>query len=325
LWLEFWPEDDQPKAAGALAEATAGRIGRFQGLLHDTAGSSKWWDVQLSPMLNKDGGVDRIIAISREITDIKHAHAALMQSEKFAAAGRLAATIAHEINNPLEAITNLFYLLNTHPSLDDQARHYANLCEQELGRVSHIVKQTLGFYRAVASPTRVRVAEIARNVLGLQRKSLERARVHVIEELWCTDEVFAYTGELRQVILNLVTNATDAMPAGGTLRVRVHASTDPRDNSRHGVRVTVADTGNGIRQEDRARLFQAFFSTKGEKGTGLGLWVTKSIVQKHEGSIRFRSRVGRHHGTAFSVFFPAEPSTIVPRTTRVTTAAIVKS
>lgn len=308
-WVGFWAEEDQDRAAAALDAARNGQIGRFQGLLQTNAVTG-WWDVQLSPMFAKDGEIERIIAISRDITELKRAQAALMHSEKFAVAGRLAATIAHEINNPLEAITNLFYLFNMHPSLDDEARHYATLCEQELGRVSHIVKQTLGFYRDSNNATQVRVADIVRNALALQRKSIEKHRIHVVEELWCEDQVIAFQGEMRQVLLNLITNAVDAMPSGGTLRLRVQATTHRR-NGRPGIRVSVADTGSGIQPRDRSKLFQPFFSTKAERGTGLGLWVTKGIVEKHQGSLRLRSRVGRRSGTCFSIFFPAQPPQLV--------------
>ncbi|MFB3812987.1 MAG: ATP-binding protein [Terriglobales bacterium] len=246
-------------------------------------------------------------ALKERIADLKRAHAALMDAEKIAATGRLAATIAHELNNPLEAITNLFYLLNNDASLSAEGRSYAKLCEQQLERVAHIVKQTLGFYRSSEGPAPLSVAQLLRDALLLNAKRFELHGIKVEQEIGGNCHILAHDGEMRQVILNLIGNAIQAMTQGGKLRVRVRAGVDWKNCSTEGVHITIADTGNGINHEHRARIFEPFFSTKAKKGTGLGLWVTKGIVQKHHGSIRFRSRSGERHGTCFTVFLPTQP------------------
>ncbi len=246
-----------------------------------------------------------ILEINRDITERKQAEEALRQAEKFGAMGRVAGIIAHEINNPLEAITNLFFLLRQHPSLDDQARRYAELAEQELARVSHITRQTLSFYRDSKQPIAVSICEVLDNILELQMRHLHMNRVTVEKRYRADGAVHGYPVELRQVFLNLISNAVQAMAGGGTLRVRVRAGWNSR-KQREGLRISVVDTGCGIRKEDAKHLFEPFFSTKAGKGTGLGLWITKGILQKYDGSIRSRSvfREGKAT-TCFAVFLPA--------------------
>jgi len=239
--------------------------------------------------------------IARDIGDRKRAEAALIQSEKLAAVGRMAAAIAHEVNNPLEAITNLAYLLTTNPSLNEEARGFARLLLDEVGRASRITKQTLAFYRDSAVAVPVKLTELLDSVLQLHGPALMKKNIRV-RRLFCDDEVAAlgFAAELRQVFANLLLNAIDAVGAGGLLSVKV---------ARHGarrVRVTVADNGCGILADRRRRLFEPFFTTKPGRGTGLGLWVSDGIVRKHHGRIRVTSstRPG-HSGTAFTVVLPA--------------------
>lgn len=245
-----------------------------------------------------------ILEINRDITAEKQAEEALRQAEKLAAMGRVAGIIAHEINNPLESITNLFFLLHQHPSLDDQARSYAALAEQELVRVSHITRETLSFYRDSKQPIAVSLCEVLDSILELQRRHLQLNKITVEKQYRAESTIHGYPVELRQVFLNIITNAIQAMPQGGTLRVKVHEATD-QHTSRRGTCVSVFDTGCGITQQDGKQLFEPFFSTKSEKGTGLGLWISKGIVQKYEGSIRFRTlfRSGRA-ATCFRIFLP---------------------
>ncbi len=267
---------------------------------YDTDGINGWFR---NMVIRVDDGV----AVSfSDITERKRAEAALRLNEKLAATGRLAASIAHEINNPMSSVTNLLYLLDTHAGLDPKAHQYVTMARQELSRVSHIVKQMLGFYRESPKPVPVNLCEVVDNVLDLFRHKLAAAGVSATTELSCQTEVQAFPGEMRQVFTNLVGNAIEAVGPGGKLHVRVSASRDWRDG-RPGIRVLVADNGPGIRPEHRAHLFEPFFTTKGEKGTGLGLWVTYSIVRKHNGLIRVRSsiRPGRS-GTAFTVFIPGD-------------------
>jgi signal transduction histidine kinase len=218
--------------------------------------------------------------------------------------GRVAGIIAHEINNPLAAITNVFYLLRNHPSLDAEARRCADLAEQELQRVSHITRQTLSFYRESKQPISVLVPELLEDVLALQDRALQASHITLRKEYLSTCMVQGFPVELRQVFLNLIGNAIQSMSDGGVLGVYVREATD-WTTQRRGTFISIIDTGVGIRPEDARRLFQPFFSTKSTKGTGLGLWISKGIIQKYEGRITCRSY--RHNGkcfTCFRVFLP---------------------
>jgi signal transduction histidine kinase len=243
--------------------------------------------------------------VNRDITAELRAEEALRETEKMAAMGRVAGIIAHEVNNPLAAITNIFYLLRNHPSLDDEARRCADLAEQELQRVSHITRQTLSFYRESKQPITVVVPELLDEVLALQERVLMANRISLRKRYLATCTVQGFPVELRQVFLNLIGNAIQAMPDGGVLGVNVREATDWTRQLR-GTMISILDTGAGIRPEDARRLFQPFFSTKAAKGTGLGLWISKGIVQKYDGRITCRSlRVGqRCAATCFRIFLP---------------------
>ncbi|MGA7887174.1 MAG: ATP-binding protein [Acidobacteriaceae bacterium] len=254
-------------------------------------------------VVNREGNA--ILEIQRDITAQMQAEEALREAEKLAAMGRVAGIIAHEINNPLEAITNAFYLLRNHQSLDEEARYYASLAEQELQRVSHITRQTLSFYRESKQSIPISLPELLDNVVELQQRPIMLSGIAIDRKYGSRALVRGFPGELRQIFLNLIGNAIQAMPSGGTLRLRVHDATDWH-TQRRGVAVSVIDTGSGIRAEDAKRLFQPFFTTKAAKGTGLGLWISKGIVQKYEGRIDFRSlRTASAACTCFRVFLPA--------------------
>jgi PAS domain S-box-containing protein len=253
------------------------------------------------------GGAVTILEINRDITAKLQTEEALRKAEKLAAMGRVAGIIAHEINNPLEAIINAFYLLREHPSLDDEARTYARLGDKELARVAHIVRQTLGFYRESQQPIAVSICEILDDVVELQTRHMQVNRV-AVETSYRPAVVFGFPVELKQVFLNLIANAVQAMPEGGRLRLRVHEHTDPKTLI-HGISISICDTGLGVKPEDARHLFEPFFSTKSAKGTGLGLWISKGIVQKYEGTIQFRSlRTSRGCATCFRVFLPGHVS-----------------
>jgi signal transduction histidine kinase len=215
----------------------------------------------------------------------------------------VAGIVAHEINNPLEAITNTFYLLRTHSSLDAEAQHYARLAEQELARVSHIARQTLSFYRDSQPSVRASAAALMDDVLELQQRLLQMNRILLEKRYSAGDAVQSFSVELKQVFMNLVSNAIQAMPQGGRLRVRVGPAR--KNGGSSGVCIAITDTGCGIAPEDAKRLFEPFFTTKSTKGTGLGLWICRGIVQKYDGTLRFRS-VFRKGGaaTCFLVYLP---------------------
>jgi PAS domain S-box-containing protein len=261
----------------------------------------------ISPVKDDDGRVIGAAKIVRNITEANKIERALRTTEKLAAAGRMAATVAHEINNPLEAVTNLVYLAKRDLSNTERVTGYLELASRELDRVAHITRQTLGFYRDTSSPVTLNVAQTLDDLLLLYEKRFESRRIKVMKQYDKDLEITALAGEIRQAFSNLITNAIDAMPEGGTLVLRVAKSHDWSNLHFHGVRITVLDTGSGIEPRHRKNVFQPFFTTKSDVGTGLGLWITRGIVEKHRGSIRMKSRTGQKgHGTAFSIFLPTE-------------------
>lgn len=232
---------------------------------------------------------------------------ALLQSEKLAVAGRLAASIAHEINNPLESVTNLLYLIGTSSTLEE-VKLYSATAMDELTRVSEIAIHSLKFFRQLSKPTTVYLTELMDSALVLYRARLISACVAVHKDYRACPPIIAMAGELRQVIVNLVGNALDSMRGGGILRIRIDRSTEHSNGSRQGMRLTIADSGSGIASDIKNRLFEPFISSKGETGTGLGLWVSSEIIRKHGGSIKFKSRsLSPSTGTVFSIFLPERP------------------
>jgi PAS domain S-box-containing protein len=274
-------------------------------------------EVVVASRMALDRETNAVLEINRDITSELRAEEALRQAEKLAAMGRMAGIIAHEINNPLEAITNAFYLLRNHPTLDSRAQYYAEVAEQELQRASHITRQTLSFYRESKQPVAISLPEVIDSVLELQQRALQAGNV-VLQRRYKSDGIICgFPAELRQVFLNLIGNAIQAMPEGGTLRVRVAEATD-RGRASKGVAISITDTGTGIRREDAAKLFQPFFTTKSAKGTGLGLWISKGIIQKYEGRITFRSLGQRARNvTCFRIFLPTDAKSVAPKAGRI--------
>ncbi len=259
-------------------------------------------------------GVAGIVVNSRDITERKRTEDVLHATEKLATTGRLAAAIAHEINNPLEGVTNLLYLLENHPSLDATARRYARMAQEEVARVARIARQTLAFYREPTVPVEVDVGELLTGLLELYTHKMQTRRVTLEKRVETSACITASPGEVRQVLSNLLGNALDAVTEGGSIWVHVFQSRDWRHPWQPGVRISVADNGHGIRREHLRSIFDPFFTTKGERGTGLGLWVSHGIVQKYGGSIHVHSSVrAGHSGTCFSVFFPQSVPLSTPR------------
>jgi PAS domain S-box-containing protein len=276
--------------------------GYWQGDLIQTTKDGAEIVVACRKTMNCEGNA--VLEVGRDITAQLRAEEALREAERLAAMGRVAGIIAHEINNPLAAITNLFYLLREHPSLDEQARHLASMAEQELLRVSHITRQTLSFYRESKQRIPVLVQELLDDILGLQERELRANRIEVSKHYSSSVTVEGFPVELRQVFMNLIANAIQAMPDGGHLRLHVRTATDWITRQR-GVMISVTDTGMGIRPEDAKHLFEPFFSTKDARGTGLGLWISKGIIQKYNGTISFRSfRYCGQRATCFQVSIP---------------------
>jgi signal transduction histidine kinase len=248
-------------------------------------------------------GRQRQYQIRDQIHQYALAQEALLRSEKLAVTGRLAASIAHEINNPLEAITNLLYLIRGNPPAEQSQKLLAE-AEQELARVTEITKQTLRFYREPAQPIPTEVSSVLDSVLKLYASRIVGAGVEVRREVLSDSAVVRSTpGEFRQVLANLIGNAIDAMRGGGRLRVRV-SDHKVQDEGQY-VRVTIADTGSGIPPNVLPTIFEPFVTTKGETGTGLGLWVTSEIIKKNGWSIRVHTSRCRHHsGTTFAIVIP---------------------
>ncbi|HWR16676.1 MAG TPA: ATP-binding protein [Terriglobales bacterium] len=244
-----------------------------------------------------------------DIEERKRTEEYLRRSERLAATGRLAATIAHEINNPLAAVTNLLYLLSSDPKLDGSLKEYAQVAQAEISRVAHITKQTLAFHRDTNMPVRVNLNDIMESVLYLFSQQLRVKSIRVHKEMDFNGDVIGFPNELRQVISNIFENAIEAAPEAGKVRLRVYTSREYMNSHKPGVRIVVADDGPGIRHENAQKIFEPFFTTKGEKGTGLGLWVCQGIIHKHGGYIRMKSSTHpRHSGTVFSIFLPTRGS-----------------
>lgn len=229
---------------------------------------------------------------------------ALRRTEKLALAGRMAASIAHEINNPLAAITNLLFLISTSQDLET-IRKYNAIAQEELRRVSDIANQTLRFYRAPHPPELVKVSEVTDSALALFRSKLRNQNIKVHRDYAEHADITVSLGELRQVLVNLIANAIDALPKGGNLRLRTSPLRHPRDG-RQGASITVADDGPGISPEAQKRLFSPFFTTKETTGTGLGLWLTRDILEHQQGYIRCRNHHSPH-GAVFTVWLPVTP------------------
>lgn len=262
----------------------------------------------ISPIVDDQGRIVGGSKIARDIGERKLAEAALMKSEKAAAAGRLAATLAHEINNPLQAVSNLVSIWAQSPGLDPQGQAYAAMAESELRRLTHLTQQSLSFYRESAVPTPVNIEETIDAVLSIYGKKIEAKEIRITRQYRSDGAIIkTYPGEARQVFTTLLLNAMEAVEAGGNIKVRVRKASHGKKPAVRGVRVTISDNGVGISPANVRRIFEPFFTTKGENGTGLGLWVASGIVDRAGGSILTRSSVHpSRHGTCFSIFLPAK-------------------
>ena len=261
-----------------------------------------------APIVDSSGKLRGIVLVFRDMTERRRAETVLRSSERLALVGRLSATIAHEIQNPLDAVTNLLYLIEHTHGVPPSVLEYAQIGQDEVSRITQITRQLLSFNREAREPVPVDLGEVIDSVFGLFGPKLTSNGIAVRKDYETKEKILGLPGELRQLFSNLIGNAMEASDKGGAIQVKVSSATDWRDGMRKGVRVVIADNGSGIPQPARRGLFTPFFTTKGEKGTGLGLWVSKGIVEKHEGSMRFRSSTdGIRRGTTFSVFLPLEP------------------
>lgn len=252
-------------------------------------------DDSAAPIVNQ-GVMTGVILVFRDITEAKQSEAALLHAEKLASVGRLAATIAHEINNPLEAVTNLLFLI-TSSEKPAEMKAYAEAAQVEVARASHVSRQTLSFSRATGTRAPASLPELVDSVITLYDSRLKSKEITLQRRYRGDGVAFASSSEVRQVVSNLLGNAIDAERQGGRIDIRISSSPD-----KEFIRLTVADRGTGMTPEQKRRIFEAFYTTKQDVGTGLGLWATKQIVDSHDGKIRLRSRVG--FGSVFTVSWP---------------------
>ncbi|MDR3750896.1 MAG: ATP-binding protein [Terracidiphilus sp.] len=321
--LELFPEpvatDLENTVLRDFAEEEAVRNLEISGL-SGKPGQRWTWLVSAYPVRTTPQQVRWAGVIVLDATDRKRSEEALRRTEKLAATGRLAASIAHEINNPLEAITNLLFLLRNFCQLEDPALNYVAMAEHEAHRISEITQQTLRFYRQSTLPTRAKMSELLDSVLSLYHGRLHGLGIEVERDYDPEMDLFCFAGEMRQVFANLIGNAIDALGADGHLLVRARRSRNWSDSKQTGVRFTVADTGAGMEPEVRERAFEAFFTTKEVTGTGLGLWVSQEILVKHHSVMHVRSRSTAQYassqkkatGTVFQIFIPDDPTLTAP-------------
>ncbi|WP_263385952.1 ATP-binding protein [Granulicella arctica] len=301
-WLDLLHPEDREAVATHFAGALAGKH-HYDLEYRILRNGEVRWVRSKGKVVGPAGRPERMFAIMEDITDRKQAEAALRQNEKLAAVGRLAASIAHEINNPLESVTNLLYLLRGSQDLKE-VQEYADMAERELRRVALITNQTLRFHRQSTKPSEAYCYDLIGDSLSMFQGRLVNNHISVEKRKRAEHPVDCLSSEIRQVLNNLIGNAIDSMPLGGRLLLRSREATDFQTGKR-GLVITVADTGAGMNAETRTKLFEAFYTTKGIGGTGLGLWISKDIVGRHHGKLSFRSRdtAGRS-GTVFLLFLP---------------------
>jgi signal transduction histidine kinase len=278
-----------------------------------TSSGSPWtWLVSAYPVRTAPDQLRWVGIIVRDVSERVRSEEALRKTEKLAATGRLAASIAHEINNPLEALMNLLYLLRNFSNLEGQPREFVSMAEQQARRIAEIAQKTLRFYRQSTLPARTRVADLIDSILDLYSVRMNTLDIRLNRDVDDSATLFCFEGEVRQVLSNLIDNAMDATSSGGRMVVRARSSRDwSRADSPKGIRFTIADTGYGMTPEVRSRIFEAFFTTKESTGTGLGLWVSMEIIQKHRAHIHVRSRsaqTGGASGSVFQLFIPDDES-----------------
>jgi PAS domain S-box-containing protein len=298
------PPELQYEEDEILRKLRAGeRIDHYETTRRKKNGENLDVSVTISPIRNGAGHVTGASKIARDISDRKKIERLLIQSEKLAATGRMAATIAHEINNPLESLMNLIFLARQNSAATGKAHQYLLTAEEELERVSHIARQTLGYYKDTGSPTEVSLHNLIENVLVVYNSKLTAQGISIDLTFNDLQKIVVSKGEMLQVFSNVIANAVDAMPQGGALRI---ATRKLIGSTGDGIQIVIRDSGTGIQQEHLERIFEPFFTTKGNVGTGIGLWVTKQLVEKRGGQISVASSIepGKS-GTAITIFIPS--------------------
>jgi PAS domain S-box-containing protein len=301
--LRLIPEELHYEEDEILRKLRAGeRIDHYETTRIKKNGAMIEVSVTISPIRDESGRVIGASKIARDISDRKRMERLLVQSEKLAATGRMAAAIAHEINNPLEALVNLIFLARQNIPEEGKAHAYLVTAEGELERVSHIARQTLGYYRDTGSPMEVHLHDLIANVLTVYNSKLISAGVSTDLRFNDLQKVTVSKGEMLQIFSNIIANAVDAMPQGGMLSVSTRTLLGSAGD---GIQTVIRDDGTGIRQEHLPHVFEPFFTTKGDLGTGIGLWVAKQLVETRGGQISVASSTEKDHtGTTITIFIP---------------------
>ncbi|MEG9435875.1 CHASE3 domain-containing protein [Edaphobacter sp. HDX4] len=302
------------QSTGETVETPVAKVKRLRtvvGVAYDTAlvrkdGTRILVTDSGAPIRDQTGEIIGIVLVFRDITMERRTQESLLANEKLAVAGRLAATIAHEIHNPLDAVSNLLYLMRNGVT-EEESKQFIEMAESELARVTQISRAMLGLYRESRAPVPVDLKESLQDILLLMEHRLHELNVTVETQLPNAVMVNAFPAELRQVFTNLIANAAEACSPGGKIRVEAREM-NATPGASGGALVVIHDNGAGIPEEARSHLFQPFFTTKGERGTGLGLWVSRGIINKHGGSIDITSDDGdSRRGTTVSLFIPEKP------------------
>jgi PAS domain S-box-containing protein len=301
--LRIIPDERQYEEDEILKKLRAGeRIDHYETVRRKKNNETVEVSVTISPIKDESGLVIGASKIARDISERKQVERLLLQSEKLAATGRMAAAIAHEINNPLESVINLVYLARRESAVEGKAYRFLATAEDELERVSHLARQTLGYYRDTGTPAVVHLHDLIENVLTVYNTRLLTTGISVDTRFNDLQKILVSKGELIQVFSNIIANAIDAMRNGGSLRV---ITRNLLSSAGDGIQVIIRDNGTGIEQEHLARIFEPFFTTKGDLGSGIGLWVAKQLIERRGGDISVASSVEKDNsGTTFTIFLP---------------------
>ncbi len=299
------PDDAEAVREGVALCAKTGKDFHRQYRIVRSDGSTRWIESQGRSRSDADGNPIFLMGVLSDVTNRRKSEEAMLRAEKLAVAGRLAASVAHEINNPLEAVTNLLYLISITED-PNETRQFAQSALDELLRVSMITQSTLKFHRQPGTPKITMLSEILEGVVNMFRPRLKAANVTLDFRVRNEVAISCMPSEAQQIFSNLVSNAIEAIPSGGRISIRMRTSHDWRTPSQQGMRITVADSGSGMDPATMKRIFEPFFTTKSETGTGLGMWVVAQLIERHNGHIAVRSshRHGKT-GTTFSIFLPA--------------------
>lgn len=301
--LRLIPENLRYEEDEILRKVRAGeKIEHYETTRVSKGGETREVAVTISPILNTNGEVIGASKIARDISDRKKVERMAIEADKIATTGRMAAAIAHEINNPLASVLNLIFLVRQGGLSKADTENCLATAESELERVSHIARQTLGYYRDTGSPSEAHLRDLMGNVLSVYKSKVLAHSIVVDAKYTDLRKISVYPGEIVQVFSNVVSNAIDSMPLGGKLSISV---TQTKETERNGLQITVNDTGHGIRREDLGKVFEPFFTTKGNLGTGIGLWVARQLVERHGGQISISSSTGpEDHGTNVAIYLP---------------------